>query len=154
MRRKTTDTWTIHVPGLLLLIYLVVAQGITALDYELGVRMGTQEPAEHISEVGVAFWYGFALADLVIYIPLLLLALVGLRRATRWARIVAGAAFGITAYWPIVCLVALVDARGASGWNIRDETAYWVILPVIAAWGIWALWRVSFPARGDVEQRE
>ena len=152
MQRNSIDTWTIQVPGWLLLAYLVIAQALPAFDYELGVRMGTQEPAEMISEVGVAFWYGFAFADLVVYIPLLALALVGLRRAARWAGVVAGAAFGISVYWPVVCLAALMDARGAPGWEIGDETAYWVVLPVVAAWGLWGLWRVSSPANKDDSQ--
>ena len=48
--------------GWVLLAYLVVAQGVAAIDYGLGVRMGTQEPVERITEVGVAFWWGFAFA--------------------------------------------------------------------------------------------
>jgi hypothetical protein len=40
-------------------------------------RMGTQEPAKKITEVGTAFWYGFAFADLVVYLPLLGAGLVG-----------------------------------------------------------------------------
>jgi len=42
--------WTVQGPGWLLLAYLIVAQGITAFDYELGVAMGTQEPAEMITD--------------------------------------------------------------------------------------------------------
>ena len=42
-------------------------------------------------------------------------------------------------YWPIVSLAALVDARGASGWNIASETPYWAVCTVIAAWGLWGL---------------
>ena len=152
MQRNDVDTWTIQAPGWLLLAYLVIAQALPAFDYELGVRMGTQEPAEIISEVGVAFWYGFAVADLVVYIPLLAMGLLGLWRESRWGRVVAAAAFGITIYWPVVCLVAVVDARGAPGWDIGDETAYWVVLPVVAAWGLWGLWRVSTPTNRDDSQ--
>jgi len=67
----------LQIPGWLLLAYLVYAQAIPAFDYELGIRMGTQESAQRITEVGVAFWYGFAFADLVIYIPLLGAGLIG-----------------------------------------------------------------------------
>ena len=42
---------------------------------------------------------------------------------------------------PVAALATVVDARGAPGWNI-DESAYWVVLPVIAAWALWALWQV------------
>ena len=40
---------------------------------------------------------------------------------------------------------AVVDARGAAGWDIGDETAFWIVLPLIALWGIWALLRQVFP---------
>ena len=77
MARRGTGFWLLQGPGWLLLLYLVYAQGIPALDYELGVAMGTQEPAAEITEVGAAFWWGFALGDLVIYMPLLAAGLAG-----------------------------------------------------------------------------
>lgn len=131
--------WGLQIPGWLLLVYLVCAQGIPAFDYELGVSMGTQEPAEMITEVGTSFYYGFALADLLIYIPILLFGLVGQIRRSSWAGIALAAALGITVYWPIVCLAALVEARGAAGWNLSNETQFWVGLPLIAVWGAWGL---------------
>ena len=73
-------------PGWLLLAYLIYAQGISAFSYELGVAMGTQEPSHRISEVGAAFWYGFALGDLLIYIPVLCAGLIGHVRGARWGR--------------------------------------------------------------------
>lgn len=33
---------------------------------------------------------------------------------------------------------AAVDARDAAGWTI-DETAYWVVLPIIFVWALLAL---------------
>ncbi len=134
--------WAIQIPGWLLLIYLVYAQGISAFNYELGVSMGTQESVENITEVGAAFWYGFALADLLFYIPVLCVGLIGHMRNTRWGRITLAAALGITVYWPIVSLAALVAARDASGWNIADEGAYWIVCLLIAAWGVLGLWLV------------
>ena len=125
-----------------MLAYLLYAQAIPAFDYQLGVRMGTQEPADTITEVGTAFWYGFAFSDLVVYIPLLCAGLIGHWLSRPWWRVIFGAALGITVYWPVVCLVAVVDARDAAGWNI-DETAYWVVLPVIVVWALWGLYTVS-----------
>jgi hypothetical protein len=121
-----------------LLVYLVYAQVPAAFDYELGVRMGTQEPVEAITEVGAAFWYGFALADLLVYIPILAAGLLGLWRDCRWGPAVLGAALGITIYWPVVALAAAVDARDAEGWAI-DETLYWIVLPIITLWALVAL---------------
>ncbi len=126
-------------PGWLLLIYLIYAQAIPAFDYSLGVSMGTQDSAEKITEVGTAFFYGFAFGDLLVYIPLLLVGLIGHFRVKIWGKAILAAALGITVYWPIVCLAALVAAREAPGWNILNETPYWVVLPTTAVWGAWGL---------------
>ena len=131
--------WWVQIPGWLLLIYLVFAQGITAFSYDLGVAIGTQEPASRITDVGVAFWYGFALGDLLIYIPLLCAGLIGHARGARWGQLLLAAAMGITAYWPVVCLAALVKACGASGWNISSEIQYWIVCVTVFVWGIFGL---------------
>ena len=142
MKTRGISFWLLHGPGWLLLLYLVYAQAIPAFSYDLGVSMGTQEPAEQITAVGVAFWYGFAFADLVVYIPLLALGLMGHWLGRAWGRIMLVAALGISAYWPVVCLAAIVAARSAPGWNLGDETAFWIVLPLITAWAAWGLWRM------------
>jgi hypothetical protein len=134
--------WMIQGPGWLLLLYLIYAQAIPAFDYDLGVAMGTQESAAVITAVGVAFWSGFALGDLLVYIPLLALGLIGHWKNTKWGQVSLASALGITVYWPIVCLVAVVSARGAPGWQLPDEAVYWVVLPLIALWGAWGLWEL------------
>ena len=140
MSDQKTTFWIMQGPGWLLLAYLAVAQGVSALDYGLGVTMGTQESADVISEVGVAFWYGFAFGDLVVYVPLLAIGLIGHWFGRAWTDVALIAALGITVYWPIVCLAAVVDARGAQGWLLANETDYWLVLPVITIWGAWGLW--------------
>lgn len=139
--------WMIQGPGWLLFVYLAYAQAIPAFDYELGVAMGTQEPAEAITAVGAAFWYGFALGDLLIYIPLLALGLIGHWLNRGWGRITLASALGITVYWPVVCLAAVASARSAPGWHLSDEAGYWLVLPVITAWGGWGLWRLISAGR-------
>lgn len=139
-RKRSLGFWMLQGPGWLLLIYLIYAQGISAFGYELGVAMGTQEAAEVITEVGAAFWYGFAVGDLLTYIPILLVGLIGHLRCARWGRIALAAALGITVYWPVVSLAALMDARDAAGWNMSNELPYWVVCLLIASWGAWGLW--------------
>jgi hypothetical protein len=139
---KGPQHWWLQIPGWLLLTYLVYAQAIPAFDYELGVRMGTQEPAEMITGVEVAFWYGFAFSDLVVYIPLLGAGLIGHWIGRPWWRAILGAALGITVYWPVVVLATAVEARDVSEWDI-DETAYWIILPIIAVWALLGLLLVA-----------
>ena len=134
--------WALQGPGWLLLIYLIYAQGISAFGYELGVAMGTQEPVEMVTEVGAAYWYGFALGDLLTYIPILCIGLIGHLRGAHWGRIALAAALGITVYWPVVSLAALVDARDAAGWNVSSEMPYWIVCLLTAAWGTYGLWLI------------
>jgi len=144
--KRGLNFWMIQAPGWALLFYLIYAQAIPAFDYDTGVVMGTQEPAEVVSEVGTAFWYGFAFGDLVTYIPILAIGLIGHWKRTGWGRVVLAAALGITIYWPVVCLAAVVAARNAAGWNFVDESPYWIVLPLIALWGGWGLWRLAHAA--------
>ncbi len=140
MISQSKSFWFLQASGWLFAVYLVYAQGIAAIDYDYGVAMGTQEPASQITEVGVAFWYGFAFGDAVFYIPLLLAGLIGFAKGRIWGRDLLIAAMGITVYWPVVCLSAVVAARGASGWSLPKESDFWIVLPLIALWGAWSLW--------------
>ena len=141
--KRDISFWLLQGPGWLLLFYLIYAQAIPAFNYDMGVAMGTQESAEQISDVGVAFWYGFAFADLVTYMPFLAIGLVGHWIGKTWGHVLLAAALGITVYWPVVCLAAVVTARDATGWNLENETPYWIVLPLIALWGVWGLWRIT-----------
>ena len=145
--KRDMNFWLVQVPGWLLLFYLIYAQAIPAFDYESGVSMGTQESAEVVSDVGVAFWYGFAFGDLLVYIPLLASGLIGHWTGKSWGRVLLGGSLGVTIYWPVVCLAAVVAARDAPGWNLANETPYWIVLPLITLWGVWALWHLI---QGDV----
>ncbi|MDH3439213.1 MAG: hypothetical protein OEM63_00575 [Gammaproteobacteria bacterium] len=139
---RITSRHLIQLPGWLLLAYLFYAQAIPAFNYDLGVRMGTQESAATITQVGTAFWYGFAFADLVVYIPLLAAGLIGHWKQTGWHPTVLGAALGISIYWPVASLASVVAAQDAPGWHLTDLTAYWIVLPAIALWAAWALWQL------------
>lgn len=135
--------WLLQAPGWLLLLYLVYAQGIPAIDYELGIAMGTQESSEQITEVGVAFWKAFALGDLLIYIPLFAAGLTGHVMARAWGNIILAAALGITVYWPVVSLAAIASARQAEGWNLSGDSVYWFVLPPVAFWATWGLMQLA-----------
>lgn len=142
MSQRGIGFWLVQGPGWLLVGYLAYAQGIAAFDYDLGVALGTQEPAAQITPVGVAFWWAFAFADVVFYLPLLIAGLIGHWLSTAWAKSLLSAALAITVYWPIVSLAAVYAASGADGWSLPKESEYWLVLPVIAAWAAWALWRL------------
>jgi hypothetical protein len=127
--------------GWLLLLYLVLVQGPSAVIYEWGVTAGVQESVEKITPIGVAFNIACARADVVVYIPLLAAGLVGYHgghgQRKEWGRVCLAAAVGMTLYWTFEYMFVLPVSR--SSWNLGDETAYWVFLPIIALWAIFTL---------------
>lgn len=145
LKRKpnTNDTslWLVELPGWLLLLYLILVQVPSAVNYNWGVQAGVQETPEQITPIGVAFGKGCARTDVAVYIPLLAAGLVGYggygqgggrRQRKEWGRVCLVAATGMTIYWTLEYMFALPEAR--SSWNLGDETAYWVVLPIIALW--------------------
>jgi hypothetical protein len=132
-----------HRARMVIAVLPAYAQAIPAFDYNLGVAMGTQEPVSQITEVGVALWWGFAFGDLVTYIPLLALGLVGYWLEKKWGTVALASALGISLYWPIVSLAIIFDARDAQGWSLPAEGEYWVALPIIAAWAGFGLWHMA-----------
>lgn len=139
---KDKGFWILQLTGWLLFAYLVYAQAIPAFDYDLGIAMGTQEPAGTITDVGVAFFWGYAFADVVSYIPLLALGLIGHALHKTWGRVALAGALGITIYWPITALAAVVFAQDAPGWNLPIPLEYWIVLSGLVVWGCWGLWRL------------
>jgi hypothetical protein len=139
----STSLWLVELPGWLLLLYLVLVQGPSAINYEWGVLTGVQESQEQITPIGVAFGTGCARTDVAVYIPLLAAGLVGYggggspRPRKEWGRVCLAAAVGMTLYWTFEYMFVLPAAR--SSWNLGDETAYWIVLPIIALWGFFTL---------------
>jgi hypothetical protein len=148
MKVRGIGFWMLQVPGWPLVILLSLGQGIAAIDYELAVRMGTQDSAAAVTEVGAAFWYGFAFGDLVIYIPLLAVGLIGHYMARAWGRVLLAAALGITIYWPVVCLATNFAARDVVSWKPANVEAFWIVLPLVALWGAWGLWYLISKRQG------
>ena len=143
MAHRGIEFWVLQVVGWLLVVWYAVTQCFAALFWDKAVAWGLQEGADRITEVGVAFWYGFAFGDLVFYAPLLAIGLVGYWLGTGWGRVLLAAALGITVYWPIVSLAAVVVARDAPGWQLDEVGLYWAILIPIVIWAAWGLWRLA-----------
>jgi len=98
--------------------------------------MGVQESAKQITPVGVAFGVGCACTDVIIYIPLLLIGLAGYhvqqQQQQEWGRVCLAAALDMTLYWPLEYMFAIQHAR--SDWDLRDESAKWITLPLLVLW--------------------
>ena len=92
--------WILISAGILLLLLLLVGQTFSLINYEAAVTYGLQESVQEVSEVGIAFAKGFAFADTLVYIPLLLLGIVGLLKRKKWGVYLMFASCAISVYWP------------------------------------------------------
>jgi len=76
--KRTVGFWILMIIGLLILAMLFFGQMMSFINYDFTVSIGLQEPVNVIGEMGVALNKGFGLGDTIIYIPLLIIGLLGL----------------------------------------------------------------------------
>ena len=131
--------WILMVIGILVLLMLFLGQMMSFINYEFTVMMGLQESVDRISEMGVAVNKGFGVGDTIIYIPLLILGLVGLWIRKAWGIITMAGALGITAYWPVTVLFILIFAKGSPGFTFSSYASYAILLSVITIYSIWGI---------------
>lgn len=140
MRNSTKiKFWILIVTAIFLTCIYICGQTMAFINYDFTVAMELQEPAEEITEVGVAFNKGFGFGDTVVYIPILLAGIIGMIRKKYWGLFLMSGALAITIYWPVVCLSTLLFAKGSPGFNFSDYLSYSILLSIICIYGLWGL---------------
>jgi hypothetical protein len=134
------------------LIMLFLGQVMSFIDYDFTVSLGLQEARDVVTDIGVALNKGFGVGDAVVYIPLLMIGLVGLWLRRTWGLIAMAGAFAITAYFPVVCMFMLFFARGAPGFYFTRFFSYTIFLSLIVLYGFWGLWYIN--SRRDILTRK
>jgi len=137
--KRPIGFWVLMILGMLILVMLFAGQMMSFIDYEFTVSIGLQESVDVVGEMGVAVNKGFGVGDTIIYIPLLVIGLVGLWIRKKWGIYAMIGALGITAYWPMVAIFLLLFARGTPGFNFTNFTSYSILLTAITVYGIWGL---------------
>ena len=132
--------WILISLGILLTIMLLIGQTFSLINYDLTVSLGLQESVKEVSEVGVVWAKGFAFGDTIIYLPLLLIGIIGLLKRKSWGFYSMFGALAITVYWPIVSLSTIFIGRTALNLNPDKYVSYSIILPLIAIYGLWGMW--------------
>lgn len=120
-------------------VLMLVAQSTPIFDYELAVRLGFQNGADKISEFGVQVIRAFCVADTLVFIPLTLIALLGLLLRKRWALYATAATTGISVYWVVAYGFMVSFLGGQPGYHAALAAPDWVIMGAYALFGIWAL---------------
>lgn len=132
--------WPLMICGGLLTAVYILGQGVAVIDYERAVAWGFQEPANDVGITGLAFNLGFAFADMLFYVPILIVGLWGLWHRKAWGLPAMAAALGISVYWPTVCTIALVFGHGQAGFGYPDALTYLPLTFSSFVYGVWGLW--------------
>ena len=132
--------WILIVTGSLLAVLLVVGQMLALVDFDLAVIIGLQESVEEVGRVGIAFAKGFALADSLFYLPMLIAGIIGLLKRKSWGFYSMFGSLAITAYWPVVHLYAIYTEKVAIVLSPDKYISYSITLPILTVYGLWGMW--------------
>jgi hypothetical protein len=139
--------WIISVFLALSAIVLVLGQTTSLFAYDFAVRLGLQESVGEVTAYGVEVNRAFGAGDTMIYVPLILVSLVGLSLRKRWALITTAAVMGISAYWSLTLTAMLMFLRDVPGYRLVPGLEYWVSLGTFLVFGIWGI--IYLVLRGD-----
>ncbi|MFC1887558.1 hypothetical protein ACFLYK_01985 [Candidatus Cloacimonadota bacterium] len=134
--------WFLFIIAVLLVVMMLLGQTMAFIDYEFTESIGLQEPVSLISEIGKAVNQAFGIGDTVIYLPLLVIGLIGLWMKKIWGVFVMFGALAITVYWPIVCSFIFILAQGAPGYFFTEYLETVIIILLIALYGIWGMYYI------------
>ncbi len=124
---------------------------MAVLNYGFAVSIGMQEDVREISEFGVAVNRAFGASDTLVYIPLILLSIVGLILRKRWALISTACVMGISSYWTATVAFMFWYLEGVPNYSFQPGMEYWLIISFYFVFGVWGLWYLSL--RGDALNR-
>ncbi len=79
-----------------------IGQGGAVIAYDAVAKLGLLEPRETIAPVIVVVNRGIGFADVLIGVPLFILAVIGLWKMRFWGAVVSWMVFGISFYWTSV----------------------------------------------------
>lgn len=136
---RPVSFWVLMVFLVVSLLLLLIGQTMAVFNYEFAVSLGLQEDVEQVSEFGVEINRAFGVSDTLIYIPLIILSIVGLILKKRWALISTAAVMGITAYWATTALFIFWFLVGVPGYTFVPGIEYWMVVSMYIAFGVWGV---------------
>ena len=136
--------WFICVFLGLSVVVLSLGQTTALFAYDFAVRLGLQESVEEVTEFGVEMNRAFGAGDTVVYIPLMVVSLVGLFLKKRWALFTTAAVMGVSVYWSVTVASVLVFLRGVPGYQLVPGPEYWIFLGAYMLFGAWGMLYLVF----------
>jgi hypothetical protein len=128
-------------------ILMLTGQTMAVFDYDLTVRLGLQEHVDEVGASGVQVNRAFGAADSLVYIPLMVISIVGLFHRRRWSLLTTAAVVGISFYWSATVSFVILFMHGVSGYNYVPDLDICAFIGVYLVFGILGIPYLVF--RGD-----
>ena len=122
------------------LIMFVVGQGGAVVSYDYVAKLGFQEARETIDPVIVVVNRGIGLADVLIGVPLFILAIIGLWRLRYYGAVFSWMVLGISVYWTAVAWAKQSFYMQASIKSQPFDIGVHGVLAFVFIFSIWASW--------------
>ena len=126
---------------------MLVGQTLGVFNYELAARMGLQEKPEEMTDFGVQVNRAFGAADTVVYIPLMVVSMIGLWLRKRWSLLTTAAFFGVSAYWTATVTFIFLFLPGVEGYSNVPGPEIWLFIGTYMFAGVLGLLYIVF--RGE-----
>lgn len=114
---------------------MLIGRATPIFDYDLAVSLRFQNGAERVTEFGVQVIRAFCVSDTVVFIPLTLLALIGLLLKKRWSLFVIAATTGISV-WVVAYGFMVRFLSGMPGYHVVLAAPDWIIMSSYALFGV------------------
>lgn len=112
------------------ILLMLAGQTTGVFNYDLAVSWGLQEKPDEMTELGVEINRAFGAADTAVYIPMMVVSLVGLVSRKRWAVITLAAFFGVSLYWTATVTFFFLFAPTVPGYSNIPAPEIWLFIGV------------------------
>ncbi|MDH3974786.1 MAG: hypothetical protein OEV42_10955 [Deltaproteobacteria bacterium] len=145
--KRNRAYWVITVFLALSALLLLMGQTMAIVNYDFAVQLGLQEDVTEVGEYGLQLNRAFGAADTLVYLPLILISLVGLFLRKRWSLTITAAVMGISAYWATTIVFMLFFLTGIPHYYLEPGIEYGLILGAYIIFGLWGM--IYLAVRGE-----
>ena len=124
------------------LLMFVIGQGGAVVSYDYVAKLGLQEARETIDPVIVVINRGIGLADVLIGVPLFILAIIGLWRLRFFGAVFSWLILGISFYWTTVAWAKQSFYIQASLKCQPFDIGVHGVLAFVFIFSVWASWHL------------
>ena len=122
------------------IILFIIGQGGAVVSYDSVAKLGLQERRETIDPVIVVVNRGIGFADVIVPVPLFIVAVIGLWRRRFFGAVASWMVLGINLYWPAVAWAKQFFYLNASIKCEPFALSFHAALAFIFLFSAWASW--------------